>query len=513
MFSLIMTTQSNSAELEKIMQSVKKTYKFSIIDCFPGFLVAVETKNISLLNDIIHKEDNSIILVVGSILNKLELQILVQEINPLITTHNDSQLFYELYKHFGDRAVSFLEGSFTVILFKNKTLKFFTNSSPTYPLYYYNQNEDFWISNEAKLLSYNKKINMSLKPLSAFNPSINLAKNFTIFKYLKKLPPNSYLECKYNQKKNITIINSKIFNIKLQSNFLNISEKKCAEILDYLMHTRIINFISNIKDHTNIGLALSGGIDSSLIAAYIKKINPQINIHSFTLGTKKANEFYYAKVCSEFVGTTHHEIITDERTFIDGLLHTVYFNEVFDAFSVEVYATMNSIYSYCRQYTQTLLTGFNADNFFGGNLSANISGDEINKKLLANVHRSYWSGVYNPYLAYANDITEYHPYLSPKIFTIMYNLNPSLKIKENTDKYILKYLAEQKGMLPKENIWRPKIRFEQGTANDLMFSEFLEIQPESYKKKHLFIYSLFELLFDKRIPYQELDLYELKKHI
>ena len=55
-----------------------------------------------------------------------------------------------------------------------------------------------------------------------------------------------------------------------------------------------------------------------------------------------------------------HQITIDESMFVDGMMNMIYYNEMFDAFSVEVYSPLNSIYTKCKNYSQTLMTGLSA---------------------------------------------------------------------------------------------------------------------------------------------------------
>ncbi|MFC7494571.1 MULTISPECIES: asparagine synthase (glutamine-hydrolyzing) [unclassified Nocardioides] len=59
-----------------------------------------------------------------------------------------------------------------------------------------------------------------------------------------------------------------------------------------------------------VGCYLSGGVDSSLIAAVVKSIQQGGSVHTFAagFGDERNDELPWARLVSEHVGTTHHEV-------------------------------------------------------------------------------------------------------------------------------------------------------------------------------------------------------------
>ena len=61
-----------------------------------------------------------------------------------------------------------------------------------------------------------------------------------------------------------------------------------------------------------IGCFLSGGLDSSLCAAIIKKyFLKDKEFHTFSIGSKSSPDLKYAKMVADHIGSVHHEIIFD----------------------------------------------------------------------------------------------------------------------------------------------------------------------------------------------------------
>jgi asparagine synthase (glutamine-hydrolysing) len=79
------------------------------------------------------------------------------------------------------------------------------------------------------------------------------------------------------------------------------------ELIDLLKSSVKYRCISDVE----VGSYLSGGIDSTLIASLAKKV------HSWTVGFNSLNEFEWGKLGAEFIGTSHHEILVEEKDFLN----------------------------------------------------------------------------------------------------------------------------------------------------------------------------------------------------
>jgi asparagine synthase (glutamine-hydrolysing) len=69
-----------------------------------------------------------------------------------------------------------------------------------------------------------------------------------------------------------------------------------------------------------LGVFLSGGIDSSAIAAIAARIAPS-QIHTFNIAfeEKEFNESVYARSLAKSIGSKHSEIVLKENAFFDEL--------------------------------------------------------------------------------------------------------------------------------------------------------------------------------------------------
>ena len=69
-----------------------------------------------------------------------------------------------------------------------------------------------------------------------------------------------------------------------------------------------------------VGLFLSGGLDSSLIAAIMARLHSD-PIHTFTIGFEERyySEFDYARTVAAHIGAQHHEALITAKQFADAI--------------------------------------------------------------------------------------------------------------------------------------------------------------------------------------------------
>jgi len=115
-----------------------------------------------------------------------------------------------------------------------------------------------------------------------------------------------------------------------------------------------------------VGAYLSGGLDSSLTVAMMKKLRAGGEVQTFAAGfaDPRFDELPYAKVVSDKVGTTHHEIHTTAGDFQELWEKLTWHRDrpISEPADVAIYR----IAEYARQSVKVLLSGEGSDELFGG---------------------------------------------------------------------------------------------------------------------------------------------------
>ena len=186
-----------------------------------------------------------------------------------------------MYKKFGINFVEKLDGFFSIVIIDEKEEKLFLikDSFGKKPLYYKYDSDKCFLTfcSENRIFDKNSKISSS----NFINFLVLHFKFFnqTIFEEIKSVPPGSYLE--YSDKK-IKLVQwyfpkiKKINKDKIKENFFELFENSVRK---------------RLMADVNIGLFLSGGLDSNLIARILKKVTDQkINTFSAIIEEKELQE-------------------------------------------------------------------------------------------------------------------------------------------------------------------------------------------------------------------------------
>ena len=205
----------------------------------------------------------------------------------------------------------------------------------------------------------------------------NVPAPLSIYKNIYKLEPSSILTLKVNSLedtknslkiKKYWIPKVQNLNKNVDSNFVLCQTQK--KIMDAIKR----QCISDVP----LGTFLSGGIDSSLITALIKK-NYDKKIKTFSIGFNHQtfNEATHSKEIAKFLSTDHHELYINSK---DALKIVPSLSEIYDEPFSDVSQIPTLILSkFAKQKITVALTGDGGDELFGGYNS--ISMDPIFLKI------------------------------------------------------------------------------------------------------------------------------------
>ena len=251
--------------------------------------------------------DNKDILLLfnGIISNK---HFLLSKLNISNKSLPNIELLYKAYLLWGKKLINHLEGEFTLIIFdkKNEYLILNKDKIGILPLSYYSSKE---------LIVFGSRIS-DFKNAPNFTPTISIDSVANYLQFGSVIQPNSILKDCYKVKSgtstNFDLRQKEQFNSthwRLESEYKNeklfFDEAKIITDAEELL-------ISAIKkasiDKPTISLSLSGGYDSSTIAALIQN-RSDYNLETFTIGFEDddINEAPYAKAIAAHLGTKHHE--------------------------------------------------------------------------------------------------------------------------------------------------------------------------------------------------------------
>ena len=155
-----------------------------------------------------------------------------------------------------------------------------------------------------------------------------------------------------------------------------------------------------------VGLLLSGGLDSSLVAALVKQYidknngNPTLGtfpdhlLHSFSIGTKESPDLIAAQKVADYLGTTHHVVNFTPEEGIAAIPEVIKALETYDITTIRASTPMYLLSKYIAEQTdiRVILSGEGSDEIFGGYLyfhSAFTAAEfqTETQRLVANLHK------------------------------------------------------------------------------------------------------------------------------
>ena len=232
-------------------------------------------------------------------------------------TRTDTEVLLKSYHFWGIEFIHKLNGMFVICLLDKKKEKLYLirDRLGIKPIYWFFNNETFLFSSELKVFKFipNFEKKISANGLSCFFRYGYIPEPHSILEGVKKLPAGSFIE--FSLKKKIFKL-TKYWNLNDKKFDLdNSQEKDILNKLDFLVRDSVkLRMVSDFP----VGIFLSGGYDSSLVASYMTELssNP---IESFTIGFKDEifDESKHAKKISKFLKTNHHEFILDNNDILD----------------------------------------------------------------------------------------------------------------------------------------------------------------------------------------------------
>ena len=255
------------------------------------------------------------------------------------------------------------------------------------------------------------------------------------------------------------------------------------------------------------GVLISGGLDSSLIAAIASKYSKKRvetnseedawwpRMHSFAIGLKDSPDLAAAKIVAEKLGTVHHECLYTIQEGLDALRDVIFHLETYDVTTIRASTPM---YLMARKIKsmgiKMVLSGEGADEIFGGYLYFHMAPnkEEFHYETVRKIQKlSKFDCLRANKSMAAWGVEARVPFLGKEFLEYAMNIDPIDKMCSDgkSEKFILRKAFE--GFLPKDILWRQKEQFSDGVGYGWIDSlkEFAEMQitDEMLKKSsHVF---------------------------
>jgi len=235
----------------------------------------------------------------------------------LMQTHSDTEVILQLFEKLGADMVLEFNGMFAMAIYDQVTdeLWLFRDRLGKKPLFYFVQGDTLVFASEIKALFefslVKKQSGMDASSIGQFLQLGYIAEPHTFFKSIFKFPAASYAVWQSGklQIKSYWSV-EKSLSPRTENNY-----SKALTDLDRLLNDSVEKrLISDVP----LGIFLSGGVDSSIIAAMAQRqSNQAINTFSIGFPNKKYDESIHAQNVAKAIGTQHHQFMVTEADIID----------------------------------------------------------------------------------------------------------------------------------------------------------------------------------------------------
>jgi asparagine synthase (glutamine-hydrolysing) len=437
------------------------------------------------LNDLSNQPliiNNIVLICNGEIYNYKELYYLMKDIEP--KTGSDCEVIIYLYLKYGiEQTLNMLDGVFSFILYDNRITddlnnKIYVARDPfgVRPLYYLKNdlNHTYGFASELKCLESFYNMNPTDYSIGQFKPGtysvFNLSAQVSSL-WLPLYENVSYFTpyFSYNE-----IINHDTYDNLLIEYYNNVSY-----YLSNAVNKRCLT------TERPIACLLSGGLDSSLIAALVanfyKVKGIEQPLETYSIGLAGSEDLKYAKIVADYIGTRHTEIIVTEKEMFEIIPEVIFKIESYDTTTVRASIGNYLLGKYiaANSSAKVIFNGDGSDELLGGYLYMNKCYDSIEfdkecRRLLKDIHlfdvlrsdkciSSNGLEPRTPFLdrTFANYVLTIPPYF--RNHTNIGDIEKSLLRNAFSSEYFENYDGQQ--ILPTSVLWRKKEAFSDGVSS------------------------------------------------
>lgn len=400
--------------------------------------------------------DNKIHLIYnGEVYNYLELKEEHLK-NESFKSNTDTEVILKLYQQKGMAFIDLLNGDFSIAILDENINKLFLirDRAGVKPLYFSYQNETLIFGSEIKsILKAGVKAELATENLQKYFVFKYSPANETLFKNINRLQPAHFA---------VYDINNATFEIKRywepnQDKYKGITYQEAQnEVKNLLQDATEKRLISDVP----VGTFLSGGLDSSIIASFLKGKN-DITHYCASKEAKDikkegtTSDFHYAQQLAEEWGINMTEIpIGSDNTNLEQIRNTIKYSDDLIADGSQIPSFL--ITQQAAKKSKVILSGMGADELFLGYAGHQMTllDSWMSKMPLSNAMAKMGfsldqgKGKFKAFRRYLHKLGKYYQYPNYKfgLYTIVGDYENSLSVfkgdKENTTQFLSNYFPE-----------------------------------------------------------------------
>ena len=309
-------------------------------------------------------EDSSLqITYNGEIYNHADYRDELESRGHVYRTHCDTETILHLYEDHGEDCVNYLRGMFAFAIWDTKKRELFIarDRLGVKPLYYVHTDDgSLYFGSEIKTLFETGAIEpeINFRALPDYLANHATSGEETLYRGVKRLLPGHTLLWRDGE-----LLIKEYWDVnfsKIEDNGRT-DKDYIAEWYELFRTSVRLRLMADVP----LGMFLSGGIDSSAIAAVMSgMVDEPIRTFSVAFAEREANELAYARIVAEAYKTDHHEVVVSPEEFFNALPRLVWHED-------EPLAHPSSVALYfvsllASQHVKVVLTGEGSDELLAG---------------------------------------------------------------------------------------------------------------------------------------------------
>jgi len=408
--------------------------------------------------------DNIWLMCNGEIYNHKELYTYL---NVTPKSNSDCEVIIYLYQKYGiEYTMKVLDGVYAFILvdFNKKKVYAARDLFGVRPLFLntFMQMEDIMTTGYA--------FASELKSIEGFDEFTNDVKQVTPGSLLTFKIENFRVE--FESQKQVNSVHH-FCNLQKNTYSLDMLFKYNKHLISVYEHLEqaVIKRVENTE--REVACLLSGGLDSSLVAALVKR-HYKGDLHTWSIGMEGSEDLKYAKLVADHIGSIHHSIVVSEEEFLSHIPEVVKTIESYDTTTVRASVGNWLICKHIKEKSnaKVIFNGDGADEVMGGYMyfymaPTSLDFDKECVRLLNDI--CYFDVLRSDRSISSHGLEARTPFLDRQFVSNYLSIHPDLRHhKQNNqcEKYIMRKSVEIFGdnLLPKEVLWRTKEAFSDGVS-------------------------------------------------
>ncbi|KAK5614807.1 hypothetical protein CRENBAI_012677, partial [Crenichthys baileyi] len=228
--------------------------------------------------------------------------------------------------------------------------------------------------------------------------------------------------------------------------------------------------------HRRIGCLLSGGLDSSLVAAMLLKLSKEeklpYSIQTFSIGSEDSPDVIAAEKVAAHIGSEHHKVEFTAEEGIKAVEDVIFHLETYDITTIRASVGMYLVSKYIREKTDSVVifSGEGSDELTQGYLyfhkaPSAKAGAEDSVRLLKELY--LFDVLRADRTTAAHGLELRVPFLDHRFTAYYLSLPEEMRTpKDGVEKHLLRDSFKGQNLIPDEILWRRKEAFSDGVMSE-----------------------------------------------